>query len=94
MTALPTAEDVARITAAAKDDETWRPVPPALEPAEGQLQVLRIHELRPDDIIVFSSPRRLASPEFETITRLLKITFATQKVVVIDGGAKIEVVRP
>jgi hypothetical protein len=60
-------------------------------PAPEAVQVLR---LEPGDVLVLRYEHKMRPETIDTISQRLKAFFADNRVMVLDGGASIEVVRP
>lgn len=59
--------------------------------AELTAVVLRV---RPDDTIVVSFPDRLSENQFQRASEDLKATFPDNRILILEGGADITVIRP
>lgn len=65
--------------------------PPSLE---GDVYAVRISELQKGDIIVYTTPLTLSPEQQHTVSKMLQMILGERNILIVDGGAKIEVVRP
>lgn len=57
------------------------------------VQSIEVARLRPDDTIIITAERRLCEAEVEAVEHVAKVAFPGRRVVVLDGGLKLSVVR-
>lgn len=62
------------------------------KPKEPEFEVQRL-DLRPGDTIVITSPRRVSKEVFERLKNIARESFPDNKIIVLEAGLDLKVVR-